>query len=109
MGTWWKKAAALGALTAGMLANGTALAEPALLKAVPPDYPRAAERRSIEGYVVVSIDVDADGKVTSVSVVESDNPGIFDSSAVRAVERWKFEAGHAATGITKKLQFKLEA
>ncbi|MEM6747247.1 MAG: energy transducer TonB [Pseudomonadota bacterium] len=109
MGKWWKTAAALSVLTAGFAVNGTASAEPALLKAVPPDYPRAAERREIEGYVIVSIDVDAEGKVTAVSVVESDNPGIFDSAAVRAVERWKFEAGQAASGITKKLQFRLEA
>lgn len=109
MGSIWKTAAVLGALTAGLTINSSSFAEPALLKAMPPEYPRAAERREIEGFVIVSIDVDADGKVAAVSVVEADNPGIFDSSAVRAVERWKFEKGQPATGIIKKLQFKLEA
>ncbi|MEM7741197.1 MAG: energy transducer TonB [Pseudomonadota bacterium] len=108
MGTLRRTAAAFGALSAALVANGSAAAEPALLKAVPPDYPRAAERRDIEGYVIVSIDVDAAGKVVAVSVIESDNPGIFDSAAVRAVERWKFESGQAASGIKKKLQFNLE-
>ena len=109
MGSWKKTGVMFGALAAAMVANGTALAEPALLKAVPPDYPRAAERREIEGYVVVSINVDNAGAVTDVSVVEADNPGIFDSAAVRAVERWKFESGKPAEGILKKLQFNIEA
>lgn len=87
---------------------GTASAEPKLIDAVSPEYPRAAERRAIEGEVMVSFDVAADGTTTNVSVVSAQPAGIFDSSAVNAVERWRFSAGEATTGIQKRLVFKLE-
>ncbi|MEM9810308.1 MAG: energy transducer TonB [Pseudomonadota bacterium] len=105
-------ATAILALTAavflGMTAGSTAAAEPAVVKAVAPDYPRAAERRDLEGYVIVSIDVDSDGNVTKVSVIDADNPGIFDSAAMRAVERWKFSSGDPVTGMKKKIVFQLQ-
>lgn len=82
--------------------------EPALLKAVPPNYPRAAERRAIEGMVKVSIDVNADGSVAAVNVIESQPAGIFDTSAINAVQRWKFEEGNPAQGVLKIIRFKLE-
>lgn len=81
---------------------------PAVVKVVPPEYPRAAERRSIEGMVTVSIDIDEGGAVTAVSVVSSDPAGIFDTAAIKAVEKWKFETGQASTGILKNIKFKLE-
>ncbi|MEM9839386.1 MAG: energy transducer TonB [Pseudomonadota bacterium] len=84
------------------------LEEPAILKAVPPSYPRAAERRSIEGVVKVSIDVAADGSVAAVNVVEANPAGIFDTSAINAVKRWKFEEGKPTQGVLKTIRFKLE-
>jgi len=82
--------------------------EPAIVKAVPPSYPRAAERRSIEGSVQVSIDVADDGSVTAVTVMQADPPGIFDTAAIKAVERWKFESGKPSQGVLKTIRFKLE-
>ncbi len=84
-----------------------AAAEPALVKPVSPEYPRAAERRNIEGHVTVSIQVGADGSVANVSVVESQPAGIFDTSAVNAVQRWRFEPNNPAT-VTKTVRFQLE-
>ncbi|MEM1379207.1 MAG: energy transducer TonB [Pseudomonadota bacterium] len=86
----------------------TVAEEPAVVKAVPPAYPRAAERREIEGSVKVSIDVAGDGTVTDVSVVMSDPAGIFDTAAINAVKRWKFESGKPAQGVLKTIRFKLQ-
>lgn len=83
--------------------------EPAVIKPFAPTYPRAAERRKIEGAVTVSIDVDEKGKVVAVSVVNAEPAGIFDAAAMSAVERWKFESGKPATGVLKIIRFQLEA
>lgn len=110
--TWSARAsipAALAAVFLGSVGSSFAYAqEPAVIKAVPPEYPRAAERREMEGSVVVSIDVDGSGAVTAVSVVSADPAGIFDSAAINAVKRWKFESGKPATGIQKKISFQMQ-
>ncbi len=98
------------ASVAGLSLAGTTAAhafEPALVKQVAPKYPRAAERRSIEGTVTVNIDVDEAGKVAAVEVVEATPPGVFDRAALAAIERWEFEAGKPASNIQKQLSFKL--
>ena len=60
-------------------------------KYVPPRYPRSAERREISGWVDVIFTVDIDGKVTDISVRDS-NPGeTFVGAAINAVEKWEFE------------------
>ncbi|MCQ8184542.1 TonB family protein [Parvularcula maris] len=101
--------AAAAAVFLGSMSFGTAFAEePAIIKAIAPDYPRAAERRDLEGHVIVSIDVDGSGAVTAVNVVSAEPAGIFEGAATRAVQRWKFEAGKPATGIVKKVAFKME-
>lgn len=100
--------AALAAAFLGSVGSSFAFAqEPALVKAFPPEYPRAAERREIEGIVKVEITVDANGKVADVKVVSATPPGIFDTAAVNAVKRWKFESGKPAS-VTKNIAFTME-
>lgn len=105
-----KKAALFAALAlVGVAAAPSASAQdPKLVKAVPPEYPRAAERRQLEGYVLVSFSVDASGKVSSAEVVEADPQGVFDRSAIEAVEQWRFESGTPADGVQKKISYKLQ-
>lgn len=83
-------------------------AEPAVVKVVPPSYPRAAERRSIEGTVTVSIDVNADGSVAAVNIVSADPAGIFETAATKAVERWRFEKDMPAQGVLKTIRFQVQ-
>ena len=77
-------------------------------KAVAPEYPRGAERRGIEGYVVVKYTVTASGDVTNISVSEASPEGVFDAAAMQAVEQWKFEpvAADVADNETK-INFKM--
>lgn len=58
-----------------------------------PQWPREALIDGISGYVVVQLTVMEDGTVQpgSVKVVEAKPPRMFDSSAMRAVARWKFK------------------
>jgi len=60
-------------------------------KYVAPKYPRAAQRRSISGWVDVEFTVGTDGTVKDVAIRGSD-PGVtFVNAAVNAVEDWEFE------------------
>ena len=56
--------------------------EPELVEASAPEFPRAAERREIEGHVVVRYNVTADGAVSDVEVVEATPAGVFERSVL---------------------------
>ena len=54
-------------------------------------YPKSAQRRSIEGEVIIEFNVGIDGRVTSAFIVEANPPGRFDSSALRYVNSFVYE------------------
>jgi len=60
---------------------------------IEPQWPREALVEGISGFVRLSFTVMEDGAVEpgSVRVIESKPPRLFDSSATRAVARWKFK------------------
>ena len=55
-----------------------------------PHYPPAARRRGIEGYVTVKCTVTKSGGVSNVGVISARPRGIFETSALNAVRRWRF-------------------
>ncbi len=59
--------------------------------AVPPPYPREAALNGIEGWVRVSVEIDAHGRVGDVRVLKSEPRGVFDQAAVQAVRRWSWK------------------
>ena len=61
----------------------------------PPDYPRRALRRGIEGTVLVRVDVGPDGVPTSVGISQSSRSRDLDRAAIEAVERWRFRPAMA--------------
>lgn len=58
---------------------------------VEPVYPRRAQVRGIEGYVVVGFTVNPDGTTSQLEILDSLPPITFDRAALKAVERWRFE------------------
>jgi protein TonB len=72
-------------------ADAAASTEPVLIKAVQPRYPTQARRANQEGWVVVSYNIDAEGNVGGVKVLDAQPRHLFDREAVDAVERWKFK------------------
>jgi len=93
-----------------MVAVPTAMAGEGLVakKRVAPVYPRGAERRKIEGHVVVTYSVDTDGKVSNVAVAEAEPAGVFDDAAMKAVSKWKYEPpASVVEGARAKISFKL--
>jgi TonB family protein len=63
------------------------------LVAIAPQYPTRAAQRGIEGWVLVAFTVNGEGNVIedSISVVDAEPASIFDRSAIRATERFKFQ------------------
>lgn len=54
-------------------------------------YPEAALRNGVQGYVDVQFTITAQGTVTNVAVVRSAPDDIFDRAAVDAVSRWRYD------------------
>ncbi|HEY7774325.1 MAG TPA: TonB family protein [Marinagarivorans sp.] len=81
---------------------------------VAPDYPLTAARSGIEGYVDVRFDVSKTGATMNAEIIASEPEKIFDKSALRAIERWKFmpyeSNGEVIEfyGMSRRLLFKLE-
>ena len=57
-----------------------------------PIYPRQAALKGIEGFVVVQFDVTETGETDNISVLQASPPQIFNSSAIKAIRKWKFKA-----------------
>lgn len=83
------------------------------LLAVEPTYPLSAERLGLEGEVTVRFDVTAKGDVHNVEVIESSNR-MFDSSAVRATQKFRFKprvvdgVALASLGVRYRFQFRMK-
>jgi protein TonB len=83
-----------------------ALNERELVEAEAPQFPRAAERRGIEGHVVVRYNVAPDGAVADVEVVEAQPAGIFERAVMRALEDWRYAAAaEASEGVERRFDF----
>jgi TonB family protein len=77
------------------------------VKGIELDYPSEALRRSIEGWVDVSYMVTAEGKVTTVKVLDSSPHGMFDAAATKALTRVRYQPmtqGGKAIAVSTKLR-----
>lgn len=80
---------------------------------VAPVYPRRAQTRGIEGYVILEFIVTKTGAVRDPVVIEAKPPGIFDRSAINAALKFKYKPkvvnGDAidVAGVRNKITFEL--
>ena len=86
---------------------------PRILDSPAPSYPRASYRLGHEGSVLLRIEIDARGRVVSVTVVESSGHERLDQAAVAAARGWRFspgtEDGVPALGtLEHRLTFRIE-
>jgi protein TonB len=55
-----------------------------------PDYPAAAKRRRMQGLVMLSVAVTAEGRAESVTLKQSSGFAPLDNAAIAAVKQWRF-------------------
>ncbi|WP_281213218.1 M56 family metallopeptidase [Shewanella insulae] len=83
---------------------------PSPVMRIEPGYPTEAAKQSIEGYVQLQFDIDKQGKVSNVSVIESSPAGVFDAEAVKALSQWRYEASDKGVSQAKvQLDFMMSA
>lgn len=62
---------------------------PILLRRVDPEYPELARKLRLQGIVVVSAVIEADGRVDQLSVVHSASP-LLEEPALKAIGGWRY-------------------
>lgn len=81
---------------------------------VAPIYPRRAQSRGIEGYVIVEFTVTASGAVRDPIVVEAQPEGIFDQAAMDAALKFKYKprvidgTATEVAGVQNKISFQID-
>lgn len=81
---------------------------------VKPFYPRRAQQRGIEGYVLLEFVITTSGAVRDPVVVEAKPPGIFDRAAIQAALKFKYRPRVAngepleVSGVRNLIKFELE-
>lgn len=82
---------------------------------VQPQYPRRAQERGIEGYVIVELTVNEDGTVPadSVIILEAEPKGYFERAATKAAVKFKYKPKvvngkpQKVTGVKYRFSFDL--
>ncbi len=64
----------------------------------PPVYPREAERRQLQGTVVLRVQIGADGRATQVDVIESSGHRLLDDAARARLMIWRYRPARRPDG-----------
>ena len=81
---------------------------------VAPVYPRRAQTRGVEGYVILEFVVTKTGAVRDPVVIEANPPGIFDNAATQAALKFKYKPKVVdgepidVAGVRNRITFELE-
>jgi protein TonB len=81
---------------------------------VAPIYPRRAQSRGLEGWVLLRFTVTETGSVINPEVIDAEPSGIFDRAAMKAVERFKYKPrvvngqAQVVRGVEHLITFELE-
>jgi len=81
---------------------------------VAPVYPRRAQSRGLEGYVVVEFTVTKNGSVRDPLVIEAKPEGVFDRAAMDAAIKFKYKprvvdgVAMEVSGVQNKISFEID-
>jgi TonB family protein len=100
-----------GGIGNGVYRAGNGVSKPELLVKVEPEYSEEARKAKLQGTVILSIVVDANGIAINPRVIQSLGLGL-DEKAIEAVKKWKFKPGYkdgkpVAVAATVEVNFRL--
>lgn len=72
------------------MSEGTVDTKPRVISRSAMEYPKAAAKKHIKGYVIVNLLIAKDGSVEIAKVIASSPAGVFDAVALRGVRSWRF-------------------
>ena len=81
---------------------------------VAPIYPRRAQSRGLEGYVIVEFTVTTNGSVRDPIVIEAKPEGVFDRAALNAALKFKYKprvvdgTATEVAGVQNKISFEID-
>ncbi|XKM13731.1 TonB family protein [Orbaceae bacterium ac157xtp] len=78
---------------------------PKAISRTPPEYPRRAIDMRIEGYVIVNYDVNENGKIENIRIIEAHPNNIFNRAVIKTMHHWKYQE-IAAKDLTLRFTFK---
>ncbi|MFN4055301.1 MAG: TonB family protein [Alishewanella aestuarii] len=73
-----------------------------------PRYPVKAAAEGINGWVQLSFNIDAQGKVENLRVLDANPRAVFNDEALQAVAKWRYHPDHAGSNLTIQLAFELD-
>lgn len=79
-----------------------------------PKYPIEAMNNGIEGYVVLSFNINEIGQVFNINIIDAEPKRIFNRAAKQALKKWKYQAkvvdgqAIAQENLTVKLDFNMD-
>ncbi|HEK0787180.1 TPA: TonB family protein [Proteus mirabilis] len=72
-----------------------------------PNYPVKAYFQGIEGELKAKFDVDENGHVQNIRMLDSPLVDVFGLSLIHAMEQWRYETGKPAKDLNLVTEFKL--
>lgn len=75
--------------------------KPKVLSRAPLEYPAQALKDGIKGFVIINMLIGKDGSVELAKILDSKPVGVFDNSALNAVNSWRFSPAKYKTKPVK--------
>lgn len=87
--------------------------KPKLIYSIKPLYPRFAQKRRIEGKVLLKFIVNKNGNVEKIKIIKSEPASFFDENSITALKQFKFSPGKISgqpvnTEVELPFRFKLK-
>lgn len=87
-----------------LAADGAAIAT----RQVPPEYPKGPLKKGIDGCVLLSFTIDAEGRGRDVQVLESKPKGVFDAATLKVMDQWRFQQPAREGRYAQLVQYRVE-
>ena len=75
---------------------------------VPPEFPKGPLKKGIDGCVLLSFTIDAEGRGRDFQVLESKPEGVFDAATLKVMDQWRFRPPARPGRYAQLVQFRLE-